>query len=135
MEPEGVVDVLRHVLRALVPGGWVVDLASVPPGATVERESVVVGAIDESAFFPRAAACAAALDGLVLEGLLLPPEHEEDFPVLIHYSSGSAAVADVAGWSHSRMPDEVAARVRAVEGSVVIRETNRVRAFLTAYSK
>jgi hypothetical protein len=128
MEPEGVVNVLRRLVRTLVPGGRVVDLASVPPDGTVEASGVVLGTLDESAFFPRAAACAAALDELVAEGLLAL-ESEERFPVRIRYPSGPEAVEDVAERTYGRMPDEVAAVVGAITGPVEIRETGSVRSF------
>ena len=128
MEPEGVVHVLRRLLRSLVPGGRVVDLASVPPDGTVEAGGVVLGGLDESTFFPRAAASAAALDELATEGMLAF-EKEERFPVVIRYPAGEDAVEDVAQRSYGRMPDELAAQVGAVRGAVAITENGSVRAF------
>ena len=124
-------DVLRHVLQALVPGGRVVDLASIPPEGVVLHGDAVVGSIDESAFFPRAAATAAALDRLAAEGML-ELERVEQFPVLIHYPSGRDAVEDVAERTYGRMPDELAASVAAIADPVRIRETGRVRVFRKA---
>jgi len=134
MEPEDVVHVLRHLLKALAAGGRVVDLASVPPDGVVEHEGRVVGTLDERAFFSRTAAGAGALDLLVAEKLLAP-EHDERFPVRIHYPSGLDAVEDVSERTYGRMSDELAARVRAISGAVVIREENRVRSFRKPYSK
>lgn len=128
MEPEGVVHVLRRLLRSLVAGGSVVDLASVPPNGAVEANGVVLGELDESAFFPRASACAAALDELTADGTLAFVS-EERFPVRIGYPSGADAVADVAARSYGRMPDELAARVSTVRGPVAIVESGVVRAF------
>ncbi len=128
MEPEGVVHVLRRLLRSLIPGGRVVDLASEPPNGTVEAGGVVLGELDESAFFPRALSCAAALDGLADEGSLVR-ESEERFPVSIRYPSGTDAVVDVAGRSYGRMPGALVARVRMVDGPVTIRESGVVRCY------
>lgn len=128
MEPEDVVHVLRRLLTALVPGGRIVDLTSVRPSGAVEAGDVVLGEIDESAFFPRAEASAAALDALAAEGLLTL-DSEERFPVLIRYPAGSDAVADVAERTYGRMPDELVAIVAAISGPVSIRETSSVRGF------
>jgi hypothetical protein len=129
MEPEDVVDVLRHLLEALVPGGSVVDLTSVPPDGVVEVDGEIIGSLDESAFFPRATANAAALDDLVAQGVLAL-RTEERFPVVIDYWNGADAIADVAERSYGRMPEEVAARLSLVAGPVSIREFCFVRSFV-----
>lgn len=126
MEPEDVVHVLRRLLPCLVRGGRVVDLTSVPPDGVVHAEGAVVGCLDESAFFPRALAAAAALDDLVDAGVL-SADSEERVTVLIDYPTGADAVADVAERSYGRMPANVAARVAAIRAPVQIRETSLVR--------
>jgi hypothetical protein len=128
MEPEGVVDVLRRLLEALVPGGAVVDLLSVPPPETVEAGGGVLGEIDQSAFFPRALEAASGLDTLAHEGLLAV-EHEERFSIFVRYPTGRDAVEDVAGRTYSRMPPELVPRVLALDGPCVIRENCLVRSF------
>jgi hypothetical protein len=128
MEPEGVVDVLRNLLKALVPGGVVVDLLAVPPNARVEAGDAVLGELDESAFFPRALAAAAGLDALVDDGLLVRGS-EERFTILVRYPTGQDAVDDVSQRTYTRMPGELAQRVEAIRGAVAIRETSLVRQF------
>lgn len=128
MEPEGVVDVLRKVLRALVPDGVVVDLTAVPPNAQVEVDGTVLGELDGSAFFPRAEEATAGLDALAREGLLLL-EGEERFSILVRYPTGRDAVEDVAQRTYTRMPAELARRVEAISGPVAIREFSLVRRF------
>jgi hypothetical protein len=128
MEPEGVVDVLRHLLHALVPGGAVVDLIALPPSGTVETEDEVLGRIDEDAFFARALVAVSGLDALVAAGLLAF-ESEERFPVLLRYPTGQDAVDDVAERTYGRMPGPLAERVAAIDGPVLIRETSAVRRF------
>jgi hypothetical protein len=128
MEPEDVVDVLRNLLKALVPGGVVVDLLAVPPNARVEAGDAVLGELDESAFFPRALAAAAGLDALVDDGLLVRGS-EERFTILVRYPTGQDAVDDVSQRTYTRMPGELAQRVEAIRGAVAIRETSLVRQF------
>ena len=128
MEPEGVVDVLRKLLQALVPDGVVVDLTAVPPNAQVEVDGAVLGELDGRAFFPRAQEATAGLDALAREGLLLL-EGEERFTVLVRYPTGRDAVEDVAQRTYTRMPACLARRVEAIAGPVAIREHSLVRRF------
>ncbi len=128
MEPEGVVDVLRRLLRSLVTGGFVVDLLSVPPPERVEVDGEVVGELDNSAFFPRALAAAAGLDALAREGVLVH-EHEERFPIFVRYPTGAELVEDVAQREYTRMPAVLGCRVRAIAGPCEIRDNCLVRRF------
>jgi hypothetical protein len=128
MEPEGVVDVLRRLLRCLVPGGVVVDLLSVPPPERVEVDGKALGELDGSAFFPRALAAAAGLDALAAERVLVH-EHEERFSVFVRYPTGVDLVDDVALREYTRMPADLARRVRAISGPCEIRDNCLVRSF------
>jgi hypothetical protein len=128
MEPEGVVDVLRRLLRSLIPDGLVVDLLSVPPPERVEAGGEVIGEIDNSRFFPRALKAAAGLDELVAEGVLVH-EGEEGFPIFVRYSTGAELVDDVEQREYTRMPAELGHRVRAIEGPCEIRDNCLVRRF------
>ena len=128
MEPEGVVDVLRHLLEALEPGGLVVDLLSVPPPERVEVDGEVVGELDGSRFFPRALAAAAGLDVLAAEGVLMH-EHEERFAIFVRYLTGADLVEDVSQREHTRIPAELARTVRAIPGPCAIRDNCLVRRF------
>src|SRR3990172_11656818 len=94
MEPEGVVDVLRRLLQALVPGGIVVDLIAVPPPERVEVGDVVLGELDQSTAIPRWLETAAGLDALVEEGLLVAGG-EERLSILVRFPTGRDAVDDV----------------------------------------
>jgi len=128
MEPEGVVDVLRKLLRSLVAGGFVVDLLSVPPPERVEVDDEVVGELDNSAFFPRALAAAAGLDALAAESVLVH-EREERFPIVVRYPTGADLVDDVAQREYTRMPAALGRRVRAIAGPCEIRDNCLVRRF------
>jgi hypothetical protein len=128
MEPEGVVDVLRRLLRSLVPQGLVLDLLAVPPPERVEVDGEVVGELDGSAFFARALRAAAGLDELAAEGLLVH-EHEERFSILIRFSSGAELAEDVAQEEYTSMPAGLGRRVRAIAGPCEIRTNCLVRQF------
>jgi hypothetical protein len=128
MEPEGVVDVLRQLLRSLVVGGLVVDLLSVPPPERVEVDGELIGELDGSAFFPRALAAASGLDALAAEGVLVL-EHEERFPIFVRYPTGADLADDVSLREYTRMPAALGGRVRAIEGPCEIRDNCLVRRF------
>ena len=123
--------VLRRLLQALVPGGVVVDLLSVPPPERVEVGDEVLGELDQSRFFPRALAAAAGLDALAEEWFLVA-EHEERFSILVRYATGAEAVEDVAQRTYTRMPAELARRVEAIPGPCAMREHCLVRRFRRA---
>jgi len=128
MEPEGVVNVLRRLMTALVPGGPLVDLLSVPPPERVEVGGELLGELDGSAFFPRALAAAGGLDALAVEGVLVH-EHEERFPIFVRYPTGADLVEDVAQREYTRMPAALGRRVRAIAGPCEIRDNCLVRRF------
>lgn len=128
METEGVVDVLRHVYETLAPGGVIVDVRSVPPPPLVEVDGEPIGELDESAFFPRTLHNGAALDGLADVGLLAL-ESEISHDLLIVYPSGADLVEDVAGWGDTRVPDDLAERLAAVDRECRIREFCLARRF------
>jgi hypothetical protein len=128
MEPGGVVDVLRQLLRSLVVGGLVVDLLSVAPPEQVVVDGEVLGELDNSRFFARAVPAAAGLDELAAQGIL-DHEYEERFSILIHYPTGADLVEDVAQRRHTRMPAALGRRLRALDGPCQIRDNCLVRRF------
>ena len=128
MEPEGVVNVLRRLQTALVPGGVVVDLIAVPPPERVEVGDVVLGELDQSRAMPRWLETATGLDALVEERLLVA-EGEERLSILVRFPTGRDAVEDVAQRTFTRMPAALARRVEAIAGPVAIREHSLVRTF------
>ncbi len=128
MKPEGVVDVLRKLLHALVPGGIVVDLIAVPPPERVEAGGKVLGELDQSRAIPRWLETAAGLDALVEERLLVA-EGEERLSILVRFPTGRDAVEDVAQRTFTRMPAALARRVETIAGPVAIREHSLVRTF------
>src|SRR3990172_12808851 len=113
MEPEGVVDVLRRLLAALVTGGTVVDLTMAPPDEVVEVEGEFLGHLDGSLFFPRALAAGAGLDELAAEGLL-ELVCEEPVTVIVRYPTGADVLEDIDGRAYTRMPPELAQQLEGI---------------------
>jgi hypothetical protein len=127
MDPEGIVDALRHVCEGLVPGGIAVDLQAIEPSGQVEIDGHPVGRIDDSRFFARARQSVAGLDQLVAEGLLRPGPHEV-FDTLIRYDTGDELITGIADSSERQMSAALAAQLTGA-GPVVVRETSFVRIF------
>ncbi len=128
MEPEGVVNVLRRLLAALVPGGVVVDLTMSPPNELVESGGDALGHLDGSLFFPRALAACAGLDELATDGLL-EFVREEPISVTVRYPSGADVLEDVARRGYTRMPEDLAHRLAGVTTECVLHSNCFVRAF------
>jgi hypothetical protein len=125
MDPEGIVDALRHVCESLVPGGVVVDLQAIEPSGGVEIDGRPVGRIDDSRFFERARRSVAGLDQLLTDGLLKPGP-QETFDTLVRYDTGDELVTAIADSSERQMSEALAAQLTGA-GPVVVRETSFVR--------
>ena len=128
MEPEGVVDVLRRLLAALIPGGMVVDLTMAPPDEAVETDGEVLGHLDGSLFFPRALAAGAGLDALAGEGLLALVR-EEPVTVIVRYPTGNDVLEDIAGRTYTRMPIQLGERLATVMTECLLYSNCLVRTF------
>ena len=128
MEPEDVVNVLRRLLSALVPGGDVVDLTMSPPDEVVESGGIILGQLDGSLFFPRALAACAGLDALAGEGVL-SFVREEPVTVTVRYPSGDDVLEDFARREYTRMPEELANRLVGVTAECLLHSNCFVRTF------
>lgn len=128
MEPEGVVDVLRRLLAALVSGGSVVDLTMAPPDEVVEVDGEIVGRLDGSLFFPRALEAGAGLDTLAGEGLLVLVR-EEPVTVIVRYPTGDDLMEDITDRTYTRMPASLAERLAKVTTECLLYSNCLVRTF------
>jgi hypothetical protein len=126
MEPEGIVDVLRHLCEGLVPGGVVVDLQAIEPSGRVEVDGAPFGRIDDSVFHARARRAVAGLDVLAEDGLLVRGR-QLVFDTLVHYDSGAELIAAVADSDERRLPDDLAAALAGRHGPCTARERSLVR--------
>lgn len=117
--------VLGQMLEALHPGGTVLDLQVIRPNPQVEVERRVVCEIDGEPLFRWADAATAAIDARIAAGDLVE-DAVDDHDVRKHYPNGADLVEDVAG-SKRRLREADVARVRAIEGQVVVRERCRLR--------
>ena len=81
-------NVLDNIVRAVRPGGAVLDLQVIRPDPRVEVDEEPVCEIDGEPLFRKADAATAAIDALVRAGRLVE-EAVDDHDVLKHYPSGA----------------------------------------------
>jgi hypothetical protein len=123
--PEDVVHVLHNLLKAVRPGGAVLDLQVIRPDPRVEADGRIVCRIDGEPLFRLADAAAAAVEACVAAGRLVE-EDVDDHDVLKHYASGAELVED---WAPKKrqLPAHAVPLVRAIGGPCSVRERCRLR--------
>ena len=118
-------DVLGNTVRAVRPGGTVLDLQVIRPDPVIEAEGRIVGEIDGEPLLRWADAAVAAIDALVRTGRLVD-EATDDHDVLKHYADGPELVSDFAG-KQRRLPEHALPRLHALDTPCVVRERCRLR--------
>jgi hypothetical protein len=119
------VDVLRHMVDAVRPGGDVLDLQVIRPNPTVEIDGHAICEVDGEPLFRTADAAAVAVDELVLEGRLIE-QAADDHDVRKHYDDG-ADLVDTFATKRRRLPDDELPTLRALGRPCVVRERCRLR--------
>jgi hypothetical protein len=125
VEPEDVVHVLGNMVKAVRPGGIVLDLQVIRPDPRVEVDGRLICATNGLPLFTKADAAAAAVDNLV-GARRLREETFDDHDVLKHYPDGADLLEDLAG-GERRPAEEDVPRLRAIARPCVIRERCRLR--------
>ena len=118
-------DVLDNMVRAIRPGGTVLDLQVIRPDPVIETDGRVVGKIDGEPLFRSADAAVAAIDALVRDGRLVD-EAADEHDVLKHYANGPELVADFAD-KERRLPADAVPALRALDEPCAVRERCRLR--------
>jgi hypothetical protein len=121
MEPEGVVNALSRIHKALKKGGVLLDLHPTTPFATVEGGGVPLGALDESDFMEIVAATEASLRQTLQMGLFAL-EEAQTLDVVERFDTADELVDAAGDWVGVSIPDEIAASVRASASPFDIRE-------------
>jgi hypothetical protein len=117
--------VLGQMVRAVKPGGEVLDLQVIRPDPVVEADGRVVCEIDGEPLFRTADAAAAAADALVRSGALVD-EETDDHDVREHYEDGADLVAAHAT-KRRQLPRDQLPTLRALTRPCAVRERCRVR--------
>jgi hypothetical protein len=121
MEPEGVVNALSRIHKALKKGGVLLDLHPTKPFATVEGAGVRLGALDESDFMQVVAATETGLNETLRLGWFAL-EQRGTFDVVERFDTADELVDAVGDWAGVHLPAELAERARASAPPFDIRE-------------
>jgi hypothetical protein len=119
------VHVLRNMVDAVRPGGAVLDLQVIRPNPVVECDHRALCEIDGEPLFRKADAATAAVNALVLSGVLVE-EAVDDHDVRKHYMNGADLIDDFAGKQRA-LPDAVLPSLRRVKRPCIVRERCRLR--------
>ena len=117
--------VLGRMVKAVKPGGLVLDLQVIRPNPVIEVEGRVVCEIDGEPLFCTADAATAAVDALVRDGLLVE-QGVDDHDVREHYDNGGELV-DAFAAKKRQPPAEMLPVLLALSGRVTVRERCRLR--------
>jgi hypothetical protein len=122
MEPEGVVNALSRIHRAVKKGGLLLDLHPTKPFATVEAGGLNLGSLDEREFMAIVTETEAGLADTVQLGLFAL-EDAIEFDVLERFDSADELVRKVDDdWIGVSVPASIARAVRAGSAPFHIRE-------------
>ena len=125
MPLEGVVDALRAIHTALVPGGLLVDTQPVSSQPPVSADGVILGQLDMSEWGGTIAAVDRSFDQVI--GELYVVETERHFVVTDSYDSGAEFAENVGNWRGTRIPDLVARRAAAANPPLTLDQDIRLR--------
>ena len=117
--------VLRNMISAVKPGGFVFDLQVIRPDPRVECDGRVLCEIDGRPLFRVADAAAAAVDAAIADGTLVD-EAVDDHDVCKHYRTGADLVADFADKAR-KLPVDAVPAVLAIDSPCTVRERCRLR--------
>jgi hypothetical protein len=128
--PEDVVNVLRNMVRAVRPGGAILDLQVIRPNPRIELGDELICEIDGQPLFEKADAAANAVDAMVRSGRLIQ-EATDDHDVRKHYPNGDDLVDDFKDTAR-RISEEAIPRLRAITQPLLVREHCRLRRLTVA---
>jgi hypothetical protein len=118
------VHVLNKMVKAVKPGGFVLDLQVIRPNPVIEADGRRLCEIDGEPLFRKADAATAAVDALVQSGELINDESIE-FDSRTHYRDGPDLIAAWEG-KIRHLPDTTLPTLRAEHNACWIRERCRL---------
>jgi hypothetical protein len=123
---EGVVNALRRLHEALVPGARVVDTQPLSPRPAVISAGRRLGSLDMREWLHTIRAVDEQLDRVVADGLFAVAD-ERRFVVADTFDEGDECVETVSEWAGTRVSDRLAATVRRAESPFRVEEEVRLR--------
>jgi hypothetical protein len=128
VDPKDVVNVLCNMIRAVRPGGTILDLQVIRPNPLVELDDELICEIDGWPLFAKADAAARAIDAATVAGKLTD-EVADDHDVRTHYPSGADLIDDFED-KLRELPERALRRLKAITQPLVVRESCRLRRFV-----
>jgi hypothetical protein len=119
------VHVLRNMVEAVEPGGFVLDLQVIRPNPVVEVDGSAFCEIDGEPLFYKADAATAAVDALIRAERLVE-QAIDDHDVHKHYVHGAELVADFAD-KKRQLPATAISGLLALVHPCTVRERCRLR--------
>jgi hypothetical protein len=123
---EGVVNALRTIHAALVPGGFVVDTQPVSTHPRVEADSSVLGTLDMREWGRTIEEIDGRFDSTVRDGLFALQE-ERSVVVTESFDDGEELLATVRAWQGTRIPPVLEERVARQQRPVHVHQDIRLR--------
>lgn len=123
---EGVVDALRRLREALVPGGKLVDTQPLSPRPPVSSAGGVLGALDMREWVRTIRAVDREFARAIREGVLELAQ-ERLFVVTDTFDSGAECAGEVAAWGGTRVPPRLESRLRETRAPVSVAQDVRLR--------
>jgi hypothetical protein len=126
--PEGVVNALRRVHAALVPGGILVDTQPISPWPPVEAGGHRLGTLDMREWRRTIDAVDGRIQAAVSDGLFTPGA-EKSIVVADGFDDGAGFVEVVTAWQGTRIPAALAGRATSTDAPVQVLQDVRLRLF------
>ena len=123
-------NVLDNMVRAIRPGGVILDLQVIRPHPRVESDGELICEIDGTPLFEQADAATAAVDTLVRTGCLTE-EAIHDHDVRKHYPDGRDLVDDFRDKAR-KLPEDAIPRLNVIDQPLVVRERCRLRRLIVS---
>jgi hypothetical protein len=126
-----VVDVLRRIHDALVPGGVLVDTQPVARRGRVRVGAEIVGELEGDEWLETVGAVDGEVESAVALGLY-EATREERYVVVHAFGSGADASEEVSTWEGVRIPGRLAARLNETKRRVEVEQETRLRLLVRA---
>ena len=120
------VDALKRIYAALVPGGVLVDTQPVSLRLPVALDGEPVGELEDDEWLETVAAVDREVE-MTLAGGLFELRHEELYTVVHEFGSGRECLDVVGGWAGTSVPEQVAARLASGETRTTVDQGTRLR--------
>jgi hypothetical protein len=126
-----VVDALTRIHAALIPGGVLVDTQPVSLRLPVTLGGEPIGELEDGEWLEMVATVDVEIHKAAAGGLF-ELRHEERYPVVHEFGSGSECLDEVSSWAGTTVPADIAARLAQGPGAATVEHDVRLRLFAAA---